>query len=124
MSKSEVKSSRKKKKVKTIIERLKKRLTIAVLTDKIPPHIRHLRERGVYDDFSPVITSVEIGTTKKSPSAFTIAALRLSLTPQQCILVDDKNENVETSKATGMKGIFFTSPHQLEQDIVRLGLLN
>lgn len=110
--------------VKAIINKLKKKFTLAILTDTIPLHSRYLEEHGVYSDFSPIITSPEIGVTKQSPSAATISALRLSLVPQACILVDDKSDNVEVSKAAGMKGVVFTSAQQLEQDFIRLELLN
>lgn len=105
-------------KIKDTLQKLKSRgYRLAVLSDTIPPHQRALKRGSVYKDFSTVVTSPEIGVTKNSLAAYYIAALRLRLPPQACVLIDDNPKFVEMAQETKMQAIYFQSADQLEQEL-------
>jgi putative hydrolase of the HAD superfamily len=110
--------------VKDIANNLKKKgLIVAILSDTIPSHITKLRRGGVYDDFSPVVTSQDIKVTKARSEAFSVMALRLHLPPQACVFIDDKPHNVEIGGKSKMKSIQYISDQELKRNLLHMNLL-
>jgi HAD superfamily hydrolase (TIGR01509 family) len=70
--------------------------------------------------FDVFIISGEVGITKPSTEIFELAAARLSLRPEECIMVDDLIKNVESANMVGMHGVLFTSQKQLHNDLERI----
>ena len=92
-------------------------LVTAILSDTIDAHAKVLRDNGVYDTFSPVLLSYEIGIRKPAPEAFTYALRVLGIAPDEAIFIDDRSENVEGAQTVGIHGLVFRGPQQLEQEL-------
>lgn len=83
--------------------------------------------RGVIDQlFSPdelnnlfdiVILSSEVGMVKPSADIYELAAHRLGVMPDECLMVDDLPANVAGAQAVGMKGVICSSPSQCITDV-------
>ena len=95
-------------------------LVTTILSDTIDAHAKVLRDAGVYDDFSPVLLSYEIGIRKPAPEVFTYTLQTLGIAPDEAIFVDDRPENVEGAESVGIHGIVFREPQQFEQELRRL----
>ncbi len=67
------------------------------------------RFRGLFDAIC--ISALE-GYRKPEPEAFLLAAQRLGLPPQACLLIDDKPRNIEAAQEVGMPGIVHQNAHQ------------
>lgn len=75
-------------------------------------------ERGQL--FDGVVLSAEEGMTKPHPLVFTLAAERLGLTPGECVMIDDLEENCAGADAAGMEAILYESNAQVIRDINKL----
>ena len=67
--------------------------------------------------------SCRTGVRKPDPRAFTGAAARLGVGPEDCLLVDDREPNCAAARATGMEALWFRSAAELRSDLARRGLL-
>ena len=70
--------------------------------------------------FDVFVMSGELGVTKPSVRIFAIAAERLGLAPDECVMIDDIPDNIEGARLAGMHGIVFASRQQLMHDIEAL----
>jgi putative hydrolase of the HAD superfamily len=56
-----------------------------------------------------VVTSGEIGLAKPDPGAFYRFCQLSSVSPEDCVFVDDRIENVRAARTVGMKAHVFTA---------------
>lgn len=70
--------------------------------------------------FDAFVVSGDIGVAKPTPEIFEHAAAKMGLRPEECVMIDDIQRNVEGAQMTGMYGIVFTSRQQLEKDLAQL----
>jgi beta-phosphoglucomutase len=61
-----------------------------------------LRAVGLEDEFDAIIDGNDIPRSKPDPAVFTIAARRLGVSPQECLVVEDADAGVEAGAAAGM----------------------
>lgn len=77
-----------------MLERLKKRFELAVITNTHDPALvpDHLEGMGVSHLFRRVVTSVEFGTRKPAPDIFRHALSLLDVAAERCVYVGDNYE--------------------------------
>lgn len=68
--------------------------------------------------------SCRTGFRKPDPQAFLGAATALSVTPAQCLFIDDRSENIHAARQLGMNAILFTGAENLRQELAIRGLLD
>lgn len=68
--------------------------------------------------FEVVLLSSEVGLTKPGVEIYQLAASRLGLLPEECLMVDDIAVNVEGAKAAGMQGVQFKDIQQCRQEVM------
>jgi putative hydrolase of the HAD superfamily len=73
--------------------------------------------------FTHLTWSCELHIAKPDPAIYLHTCDALGLPPGDCLLLDDKPENIRAAKAVGMQGIQFTDIPQLLQDMAARGLL-
>ncbi len=61
------------------------------------------------DLFDVIVVSGDEGITKPNPIIFERAAHRLNLLPEECLMIDDRDDNCRGAEAAGMKSVLFTS---------------
>jgi len=67
--------------------------------------------------FDMVIASGEVGYIKPQPELFLLAAERLGVTPEECVMIDDIADFCEGARTTGMQAIQFISNEQCITDL-------
>lgn len=67
-----------------------------------------------------VVLSGEVGLRKPDPAIYLLAAQRLGVAPQRCLVVDDLSRNVRGAVAAGMTGVLHET---LEQTVSELEAL-
>lgn len=67
--------------------------------------------------FDVVIASAEIGHAKPEPEAYQIAAQQLSVEPEECVFIDDRDSFCAGAHATGMQAIHYQDFNQLRQEL-------
>lgn len=64
---------------------------------------------GIYDMFDAIVCFEDYERGKPFPDPFLIAAKRLSVAPQDCLVFEDSPTGVEAAKAAGMQFVFVPS---------------
>ena len=67
--------------------------------------------------------SCRTGLRKPHPDAYLRAAQALELDPQDCLFVDDREDNVCGARDVGMQAVRFGDAPSLRRELVRLGIL-
>ena len=68
------------------------------------------------------LVSFLAGRTKPDPEMYRMFLLKYGLRAEECIFIDDTEENVEAAKALGFSGIVFRDYESLLRDLSDLGL--
>jgi putative hydrolase of the HAD superfamily len=55
--------------------------------------------------FDAVVLSYKEGVAKPNPAAFQLMAERMSLSPGECVMIDDLEENCDAAEVVGMQSI-------------------
>lgn len=86
--------------------------------------IEFCRDRFRHEDpFDQVSYSFQTRVSKPDPAAYRAILGQLQAEPEQTVFIDDQFDNVEAARQLGMAGIVFTSPSQLKQELIRMGVL-
>jgi epoxide hydrolase-like predicted phosphatase len=62
--------------------------------------------------FDSLVISGEVGVRKPDPEAYLLAAEKIGRAPEECVFVDDFEENVRGAEAIGMVGIHHREPQE------------
>lgn len=89
-----------------------------------PEWYRMIEERlGLSRYLAWSFVSCRTGVRKPDERAFTGAAAELGVAPEECLLIDDRSENVAAARARGLEALRFTSADELAAELARRGLL-
>lgn len=72
---------------------------------------------GIMQYLSKVIASYLLREVKPSPLFFKKMLGILGIKSDECIFIDDTQENIDAAKALGIKSFLFTNVPQLERDL-------
>lgn len=89
---------------------------VALLTNTEPPSRDFHLSLG-YDFFDARVFSCDENLAKPDPAIYALTASRLGLAPQNCLMVDDKAENVAGARAAGMQAHLFQDVDALRQEL-------
>ncbi|HAH23465.1 MAG TPA: phosphatase [Prolixibacteraceae bacterium] len=108
-----------------LLEQLtKKNYPMAVASSSFPEIIELILQRtGLRKYFQVVVSSQEAGKSKPEPDVFLLAAQRLGVNPQDCLVIEDSANGIKAAHAAGIRCIAFQGPganpdHQKEADTV------
>ena len=92
------------------------RLVLASNTDAA--HFAHCRKNfDVLRPFGRFFLSYEMGLLKPDPAYFHHVLDSLQTAPDDCIFIDDRLENVQSARTTGMNALVFESIDKLRSDL-------
>jgi HAD superfamily hydrolase (TIGR01509 family) len=90
--------------MRALVERLRagRRVKLGMLSNADRGWTERLRARGLglFDD---VVVSGDVGVAKPNPSIFQLAAQRLGVAPDACLMIDDQAQHVEGARAAGLR---------------------
>jgi putative hydrolase of the HAD superfamily len=75
-------------------------------------------------NFDVLVWSYQLGIAKPDPAIYRHALQQLRTAPEETLLIDDKQENIDAAMALGMRGIVFTNPEALSRQIREARLEN
>ncbi|MBI4095934.1 MAG: HAD family phosphatase [DPANN group archaeon] len=105
-----------------IIEKLKGRYKLAVISNTADLHAKLIRKKGVYSHFDKVFLSYEIKIAKPQKGIFIHALKELKLNPADCVFIDNNIKNLSTAKNLGFATINFQNAKQLAGDLKSFGV--
>lgn len=83
----------------------------AVASSSFPEIIDLILEKtGLNKYFDVVVSSREAGKSKPEPDVFLLAAQKLGVHPENCMVVEDSKNGIKAAKSAGMKCIAFQGP--------------
>lgn len=81
------------------------------------------REHPFFSSFSGIVLSGEEKVCKPHPKIYAILLERYKLRPEQCVFIDDRQENLDAAKEMGIAPVLFTSTAQVREALKRTGVL-
>ncbi len=79
----------------------------------VEPSLRHT---GLWDYFDIIITPADVARGKPAPDMFLLAAERMGVPPEQCLVFEDGKAGIEAATAAGMASVFVDTRHGLPRD--------
>jgi 16S rRNA pseudouridine516 synthase len=108
---------------KTTLERLREmKLALAVATSSVSASARPLLDRtGIRSLFSVVITGDEVQQGKPHPDIYLLAAKKLGISPEACLVIEDSLAGITAGKAAHMRVAAipdsrFVNPREYEKE--------
>lgn len=106
-----------------IIRGLKGKYRLGLLSNTNECHyLRHIRKVPVFALFDAVTLSFEVGALKPEAAIYRDALRKLSLPPEECVFIDDIPEYADGASALGIRGIRFSGPARLREELGELGV--
>jgi beta-phosphoglucomutase family hydrolase len=68
-----------------------------------------LRAIGIHDLFVTIITPADVARGKPAPDMFLLAAERMGVRPEECLVFEDGLLGIQAAEAAGMKAVFVTA---------------
>ncbi len=89
---------------------------VALATGAIDSKVEVIKKHIDLDNLFPIIvTGSEVQIAKPHPEIYLKAAEKLGLKPEDCIVVEDARNGIESAKKAGMKCIALTLTHEREE---------
>lgn len=82
-----------------------------------------MREKGLDKHFDVFHISAETALVKPEPEAFRHLADELDIEISELVFIDDSEKSLSTSRECGFTPILFESYEQLENELIKLGIL-
>ena len=82
-----------------------------------------LEKTGLADFFSVITAGEEVEKGKPAPDIFLLAASRLQVSPDDCLVIEDSRNGVWAAKDAGMTCVGFRNPGSGNQDLARADLV-
>jgi 2-haloacid dehalogenase len=83
---------------------------------------RAIRLNPFLNEFEGIVVSGVEKLMKPDPAIYTLLCERYSVTPGQCVFIDDSLPNVDGARRIGMRALHFGSIDQLLEDLDALGV--
>lgn len=86
-----------------------------------PLALRKLRRAGLLDRFDAVCTSSDVERPKPAPDVYLLAAARLRVKPERCLVLEDSPPGVRAALAAGMLPVQVPDMVEPDADLLALG---
>ncbi|MEN8116122.1 MAG: HAD family phosphatase [Bacteroidota bacterium] len=94
-----------------------KNIPIAVASSSTPEVIEIiLNKTGLKKYFSIVVDSQMAGSSKPEPDIFLLAAKKLGIAPEKCLVIEDSTNGIKAAKQAGMSCVAYAGPGSEFQD--------
>jgi putative hydrolase of the HAD superfamily len=106
-----------------LIHTLKPSYKLGLLSNTNEWHFEHVIKRyDVYPLFDAVTVSFEVGAMKPAEKIYRDALTKLDVRPDDCIYIDDLQENLDGARRLGILGILYTSHEKLVSELRESGV--
>ncbi len=98
-----------------------RRLILSNLSQKTVRECAHALK--FLDHVDGGILSYRVGMIKPEPGIYRLLIKRYDLVPEECVFIDDREENIITAKGFGINGIVFTDRKTVLKELEKLGVV-
>lgn len=100
------------------LRKLRKNYHVAIVSGSTRHHIETFtRIANVHLNYQFYLGSEDYANGKPDPECYLLAAEKLNLKPEQCLVIEDSNVGVRAAKAAGMQCIALKRPSAPNQDL-------
>ncbi|MEE4312138.1 MAG: HAD family phosphatase [candidate division KSB1 bacterium] len=108
-----------------IVQELQSQCALALLSNIDPWHYRYCTENyPVLDLFEDKFLSYEMHLVKPEQEIYLRVVDKLKVQAEECLFIDDLEENISAAKQAGLHAIQFRDVVQLRKDLRKSGLLS
>jgi putative hydrolase of the HAD superfamily len=100
-----------------MIKKLKKHFVLSILSNSNKLLTDKIRHYKFLSDINVMIFSDEVGIRKPDMRLYKLCIKELGVRPEECIFIDDKEENLEPAKKLGIHTILFKDRTQCWNEI-------
>ncbi|MBI4176534.1 MAG: HAD family phosphatase [Candidatus Aenigmarchaeota archaeon] len=108
--------------VMKIVEALKKHYEVFALTNVGSDSAKFIGDMGVYKAFDDVVLSFEVGMVKPEQEIYHHLLREFKLEPDECVFIDNLEQNLPPAAELGIKTIKFDSVQQVKRALKKLGV--
>ncbi len=110
--------------VVSLIQRLRRKYEIFSLTNHAKEFFEFLEGKyGLGRLFDCIFKSYEAKLAKPDPRFFEWVMEEIGRKPEECVFIDDREENVEAARVLGMNAILYEDVRMLEKELRKLGII-
>lgn len=102
------------------IEELRKSYKTAVLSNVNSGTLERKMSPEQLAQFNVVVASAEVGMMKPDPEIYRYTAEQLSVSPNECVFIDDIQDYCDGAEAVGMTAILYTDFVEVKQKLEAL----
>lgn len=73
----------------------------------------HTKKLGIFDNFDTIVTRDDVVKAKPSPEIFQLAAEKLNIAPEACVVLEDSLNGLIAAKAAGIRSVWI--PNKVTQ---------
>ena len=107
----------------TLLTGLRENYRLLLLSNTNAIHFESIRVRyPLIRHFHHLVLSYEVRAMKPDPAIYRHAIQAAACRPEECVFIDDIQENVDAAIQEGMTAMQFTGIDRLRQDFQRLGI--
>jgi 2-haloacid dehalogenase len=88
--------------------------------ETFPPTVE---KHPFFHTFTGIVLSGEEKVRKPDPKIYQILLERYRLLPEECVFIDDRQENLDTAHESGIETILFENAGQVRNDLKKKGVL-
>jgi len=93
-------------------------LKLAVATSSSPEIANLLLNKcGIASFFDAIVTTSEAGKSKPSPDVYLLAAQRIGVSPEDCIVFEDSPNGLSSAKSAGMFCVVIQSDNEIIKEL-------
>ena len=105
-----------------LIEKLKNKYTIGLISNASNIQKEYNEKVGLYKPFDPCILSCDVGFVKPDEEIYELALGKVGLSPEECLVIDDRKSCLIVSELLGFKAILFENNKKFKKDLENLGV--
>jgi len=83
----------------------------------------HIRGLEFFPLFDAVTLSYQVGAMKPAEAIYRDSLRRIGLSPEECVFIDDREENVEGARRMNIHAIHYTGHERLVSSLARWGVV-
>lgn len=106
----------------TYLHTLKEKYPLILHSDNFATTVAAIRNDPHFTIFDRMYFSNEIGLRKTGEEAFRHVLADLGKKPEECVFVDDKEQNLIAPRKLGMHAVLFKNLEQLKTEFAKLGI--
>jgi len=95
-------------------------IRVAILSDQTTWLDEFAKKHGFFELFEQIFNSYYLGMCKRDLALFDYVVAEMGVKPEESLLIDDNQENIERAKQRGLQGILFLTRESFENELTEV----